>query len=213
MKPRRLQSATILSMVTTSAGIGDTLEEVAPDQRLPPGRSYTGRPHAYLRVPLREGPPLRRHAEHERRPDRVLRGLRRARREGPPRARGSLQGVRLLHHRLRQEEGGRRRLEEGQGRVERLVGRLGLLVLLVVVGLKLRQGLVSRQEDGVEVRLLVEVRLSPRSVTSRAARPRLARARPAGPACSRRPRSPGTRAAGRARASRGRAAREVTDRG
>src|SRR5215207_3952478 len=108
MKPRRLQSATTLSMVTTSSGT----RLVSLGAR---GRSYT-RVHADLRVPLRERAPLRGDAADLRRAGDGVRGVR-----GPgdprlPPDRGALQGVRLLQHRLRH---GQAQARDGQVRLRR----------------------------------------------------------------------------------------------
>src|SRR4051795_13120603 len=93
MSPRRLQRATILSMVTTSAGMRP--------ESMSPMPTYTAPPYADLRVPLRERPPLRGHAEDDRRAGHPVRGMRRAGAAGVPPGGGPLQGVRLLQHRLR----------------------------------------------------------------------------------------------------------------
>ena len=72
--------------------------------------------HADLRVPLRERPPVRGHAEHVGRPADDLRGLRGAGPARLPPGRGALQGQGLLQHRLRHEAPQPRAGEVGQGR-------------------------------------------------------------------------------------------------
>ena len=61
--------------------------------------------HAHLRIPLQEGPHLRGDAAHDRRSDHRMHRLRRDRATGLPPRGGALQGLGLLQHRLRQEEG------------------------------------------------------------------------------------------------------------
>src|SRR5687768_16292132 len=108
MKPRRLQSATILSMVTASSAIGRRQSRLAPG-------------HADLRIPLRQRAHVRGHAAHDGRPGRGLHGLRGARAAGVPPGGGPLQGVGLLQHRLRDQEA--RAGAKGLGRVGRRQAR------------------------------------------------------------------------------------------
>src|SRR4051794_28345640 len=94
MNPRRLQSATILSMVTASPVLtGGTI-----------AATYTQPRRADLRIPLRERSHIRGHAAHDRRSRDGLRGVWGPCPAGVPPDRRSLQGVRLLQHRLRHPE-------------------------------------------------------------------------------------------------------------
>src|SRR3954470_10490030 len=128
MNPRRLHSDTILSMVAT-VGCGIWVQSrfrlssaavpkpaasgsgaVAAILRAVPKPAASGssvrsgypppRPDADLRVPLRERPPLRGHAEDHRGPRDHLPGVRRAGPAGVPPRRRALQGLRLLQHGL-----------------------------------------------------------------------------------------------------------------
>src|SRR4051812_26218758 len=106
MNPRRLQSATILSMVTASVVTGGTI-----------AATYTQTPRADLRIPLRQRAHLRGHATHDRRSRDDLRGVRRPGAASVPPDRRSFQGFRLLQHRLRHQE--TREGDPGRRRVRR----------------------------------------------------------------------------------------------
>src|SRR5918994_4050753 len=114
-------------------------------RRVPPAlpAGYDAVPDADLRVPLRQRPPLRGHAEDHRRPGDHLRELRCGRAARVPPRRRAFQGVRLLQHGLRhrqaQARDGRigqvRRRQAGQEE-QGQEGRLGhARVRLLVVGL------------------------------------------------------------------------------
>src|SRR5215207_555975 len=142
MKPRRLHSATILSMVTTSLTIAGVM--LVGVRRQEPRRRLAGEvvhrlsSDAHLRVPVRERTPLRGDAEDRRSAGDVVRDLRGAGRAGLPPDRGALQGLGVLQHRLRDvqaqaragrvRQGGRRharREEQGEEGVRlRLEGHL-----------------------------------------------------------------------------------------
>ena len=114
MKPRRLHSETILS-IDDDGGLRHRGSSLGSGY--PPARS-----DADLRVPLRERPPVRGHAEDHGRPGDGMRDLRGAGPAGLPPHRGPLQGLRLLQHGLRhlqaQARGGDGQGERRQGRQE-----------------------------------------------------------------------------------------------
>ncbi|CAA9496018.1 MAG: Putative regulatory protein, FmdB, partial [uncultured Solirubrobacteraceae bacterium] len=98
---------------------------------------------AHLRVPLRERPRLRGHAEDVGRPGHGVRDLRRPRAARLPPHRGALQGLGLLQHGLRHREaqarerrvgevGRRQERREAGGQEDGLLDLVELLLLLFV---------------------------------------------------------------------------------
>src|SRR5689334_22152066 len=100
MKPRRLESATILSMVTVSSAMARMLGADLAGRRL---ALLYWECHADLRVPLRQGAYLRGHAAHDGRPGRDVPDVRGAGPARVPPRGGALQGQGLLQHGLRHE--------------------------------------------------------------------------------------------------------------
>src|SRR5512133_2234982 len=146
MSPRRLQSATIFSMVTTSSAMRGIVRCSVGRRRLALLYSEC---HAHLRVPLRAGPHLRGHAEDDRRPGDELRALRRAGPARLPPGGRALQGQGLLQHRLRHAPAQPRdgALGQGRRRQDRVqVEGLGLVVLGLQEERVQEVGLQGRQE-------------------------------------------------------------------
>src|SRR3954465_14044610 len=136
MSPRRLHRATILSMVTASAAMRRIVRCSLGRRRL---ALLYWECHAHLRVPLRARPPVRGHAEDDRRPGPELHPLRGAGAARLSSRRGPLQGQGLLQHRLRDPAAQPRARALGQGRRgQDGVEVEGILVLLLVLGLQER---------------------------------------------------------------------------
>src|SRR5450755_4245411 len=102
MKPRRLHSDTILSMVTTSSGTRRILAAPALLALSAPecqeSADILTQVNADLRVQVRERAQLRSHAAHERRSRHGVPGVRGPGRACFPPDRDPFQGVRLLLH-------------------------------------------------------------------------------------------------------------------